>query len=107
MQLKLFLSINIQMRFVVQSEDTQSKQNRCGLLSQANLSPLETRTIPEGDNVTNPYCDFNSLDYLTGSMISVKTRRNQKLVGKLKIHRKIGERSNLQDSYDESEYSRA
>ena len=95
------------MRFVVQSEDTQSKQNRCGLLSQANLSPLETRTIPEGDNVTTPYCDFNSLDYRTGSMISVETRRNQKLMGKRKNYQKTAERSNLQDSYDESEYSRA
>ena len=95
------------MRFVAQSEDTQSKQNRCRLLSQANLSPLETRTIPEGDNVTNPYCDVNSLNYLTGSMISVETRRNQKLAGKLKNLQNSTKRSNLQDSYDESEYSRA
>ena len=89
------------MRFVAQSEDTQSKQNRCGLLSQSNLSPLETRTIPEGDNVTNPYCDFNSLGYLTGSMTSIETRRNKKLMGKLRNHQNPTKRSSLQGSYDE------
>ena len=71
------------MRFIAQSEDTQSKQNRSRLFSQANLSPLETRTNPEGDNVTNPYCDATSFDCM--STYSVETRRKQKQIDRIRV----------------------
>ena len=93
------------MRFIAQSEDTQSNMNRTRLFSQANLSPLETRTNPEGDNVTNPYCDATSFDCM--SMYSVETRRKQKQIGKLNEHQNPAKRSNMQGNSDEDEYSRA
>ena len=76
-------------------------------MSQTNLSPLETRTIPEGDNVTNPYCDDDSSEHVALSMPSVASRRNQKLTGKFEKYLNPAKRSNLQSNYDEDEYLRA
>jgi hypothetical protein len=52
-------------RISTQSVNTETQQNRCRLSSENDLSHFEARTIIEGSEYSNPYCDYSSVELIS------------------------------------------